>query len=110
MDSIFKVLIALLCGIYLLFTCVSSTLGFSSSVAAENYFQDVTQVIEESNYSASVINDCIEEAAGNGYTLTVAVGGTQTPGSARYAKVELKYKFSLKLFNLSWDKKISKII
>ena len=110
MDSIFKVLLAFITAIFIMFTGASMIMGFSSSTAAENYFQGVTKTIVESNYNADVISNCIAEAESNGHKLTVSIGGSELPGASKYAQVELKYRFDLKLLNISFNRTIERII
>lgn len=109
MSEILKSVIA----IFLIIIIAASGVGVVSanneSIAAGEYLEEVAIVISESNYSTSVIQECIEEAVQNGYTLTVDMTGAGEPGMKRYAEVTLAYSYDMKLFGVS-DAKVKKKI
>lgn len=110
MDAVFKMAIGAISAIVLLVSGIAVTLGFVDAEASNNYIDSVSKVIAESNFSDEVINECIDEAARNGYELTVAVEGSSRPGSYKYAKLVLKYDFELGFFKIEREKTRSKII
>ena len=110
MDSIFKVALAV-------FVIVAIAIGGTSIATVEqdvslaiDYFDDVADVIAESNYSQTVIDKCVAEATANGYTLTVDIIGSPQPGMKRYAKAEFQYHYKIPLFGVDEVKTQHKII
>lgn len=110
MDSIFKTALAV-------FVIVAIAIGGTSIATVEqdvaiavDYFDDMADLIAESNYSQTVINECIAEATANGYILKVDVIGSTQPGMKRYAKAEFTYYYKIPLFGINEAKVKHKII
>lgn len=110
MSIIFKAFIAILSALFIVVSGFSITLGFSDAVAANNYMEQVSVLIMESYYNDAVIAECIDDAADNGYTLSVNVEGERKAGAAKYMKIEMKYDFELKLFGYKQTKSIVKVM
>lgn len=110
MDIIGKVLVGCIAPILLVMSGAAVIMGNTDETAANQYLDSTAKVITESNYNTTVIEECIEQAADNGYTLTVDVYGSASPGKKQYAKLELTYTYSLKLFGFEKEKIISKIL
>lgn len=110
MDQIYKVVLTLLMTVALVLSGASLVTANVDVVTANNYFDDLATVIQESNYNANVIQDCIDEAEANGYTLTVNVIGSAEPGMKRYAEVEFGYTYSMPVFGVNEPKTKMKII
>ena len=109
MSEILKSVIAIFLVILIAAGGAGITVANNESVAANNYLEEAAQVIAESNYSSPVIQECIEEAAVNGYVLTVDVVGSGAPGMKRYACLTLQYSYDVQLFGVS-DTKVKKKI
>ncbi len=110
MDIIYKVLIGILSAIILGTGGFSIIVSLSTEISVNNYFEAVTQTIVESDYNENVIENCISEAEGYGYELTVDVHGGDTYGVKKYAEVRLSYTSKIKLFGVSLDKVKQKVI
>jgi len=110
LDIVFKAFVGVLAAIVIIGSGLGVITGFSQTVAADNYMESVSKKIVESNYNDSIIENCKTEAAKNGYTLTVVVNDSVKAGVKRYAKVELKYYFEIKLFNIKQEKVQTKIL
>lgn len=110
MDVIGKVLVGCIAAILLVMSGASVIMGNTDEVAANQYVDATAMIILESNYNAEVISECIDNASDNEYTLSVDVYGSSSPGKKQYAKIELTYKYSLKLFGFEKEKTISKIL
>lgn len=110
MEMIYKTMILVVLVIFL----VSSGFAVSNTcidiVRANNYFEEISKVILESNYNENVINTCCEEALKNGYKLSVLVEGNNRPGVLNYAKLVFTYKYEIKMFGVSIEKQKEKII
>lgn len=110
MSVAFKAFIAILSALFIVFSGYSVSLGFGDAVAANNYMEQVSALIVESYYNDAVIAECINDAADNGYTLSVTVEGETKPGCAKYMKIEMQYDFELKLFGYKKTKSIMKVM
>ena len=110
LDIAFKAFIGVLSAVIIIGSGLGVTTGFSQTVAADNYMEAVSKVIVESNYSPSVINQCIQEAAENDYVLTVELQDAIKAGVKNYAKITLTYYFEIRLFGLRQQKIQIKII
>lgn len=110
LDIVFKAFVGILAAVVIIGSGLGVTTGFSQTVAADNYMESVSKIIVESNYSPSVINSCIQEAAENGYTLSVDVYKAVKAGVRSYAEIELTYYFEIKLFGLKQQKVQKKIV
>lgn len=110
MDIIWKIFLTIFIGIFLLASCTSIILGNAESMEANNYFEEVSRVIAESNYSQDVIDSCITEATSNGYELEVTVEKATKPGGPVCAKLVFKYDYEMKLFGFSQEKVKQKTI
>lgn len=109
-DSVFKVVLTVLLSIAVVLSGTSLVAANVDVVVANNYFDDVATVISESNYSESVIQDCIDDATENGYTLTVNVIGSTEPGMKRYAELTFEYYYQIALFGVKDLKTKTKIV
>lgn len=109
MDAIWKMVLAFLAVIMIAATGIAITMGNSDVTTAGNYFEEVCGVIAESNYSALVIQECIAEAAENGYTLTVEIHGINKPGTRKYAEAVFSYSYEIPILQVS-DKKVKRKI
>lgn len=110
MDIIGKVLVGCIAAVLLVMSGASIIMGNMDEVVANQYLNSAAEVIQESNYNSEVIEECIEMADENGYTLTVQKCGSSMPGKKQYAEMVLTYQYSLKLFGFSKEKTISKIL
>lgn len=110
MDIIYKVLVTILSTIVLLAGGYAITMNISNDIAVNNYFETVTQTIIESDYNQTVIDQCIDDAASNGYELTVEVYGADTFGVKKYADIKITYVSEIKLFGISSTKVKQKVI
>lgn len=110
MDIIWKIFLTIIFGVFLLSGCTSIITGNAQSVEANNYFEEVSKVIAESNYSQEVIDSCEAEAASNGYELEVIVESSARPGGPKCAKLIFKYDYEMKLFGFSQQKVKQKTI
>ena len=110
MSEILKSVIAVFLVILIVFSGVSIVIANNESTAANDYLEEVALVISESNYSTSVIQECIDEATENGYTLTVNVVGSSSPGMKRYAEITLEYDYEVGMFGVSDPKYKTKIV
>ena len=110
MDSIFKGLLVLLSVIAILVTGSSLALSSADIAKANDYFDAVSAVIVDSNYSEDVIERCCDEAELNGYKLEVEVQGEAKPGGKKTVKATFTYKYEKKLFFVSKEKVKVKIL
>lgn len=110
MDIVYKVFISIFSIIILFVVGFSIVLSCTGEAQVNNYFESVSKVIMESNFNDDVIDMCKEEAADKGHELIVDVYGSGNAGSSKYAEVTLKYKYSIKLFNISLDMTKRKVI
>lgn len=110
LDIAFKTFVAILASIVIMGSGLGVTTGFSQAVASDNYMESVSKVIVESNYNTNVINQCIQDATDNGYTLEVTVQNASKAGVKSYAEIKLTYYFEIKLFNIKQQKVQTKII
>lgn len=110
MSVVFKAFIAILSALMIVVSGFCVTQGFSASVAANNYMEQVSLLIVESYYNDAVITECIEDASEKGYTLSVTVEGETKPGCAKYMKIRMTYDFELKLFGYKQAKSIMKVL
>lgn len=94
MSQIFKSYL----GIFLLFLSVAVLIGIvdanMSSNAAEEFHTAAVAEIEESNFAATVIEECKESAQNMGYTLEVNPV-TDDEGSVVMAEVTLNYYYEI---------------
>lgn len=110
LDIAFKTFVAILASVVIIGSGLGVITGFSKTVAADNYMEAVSKVIVESNYNTNVINQCIQDAADNGYTLEVTVKNASKAGVKSYAEIKLTYYFEIKLFNIKQQKIQTKIV
>jgi len=110
LDIVFKAFTGVLAAVVIVGSGVGVTTGFSRAVAADNYMEAVSKVIVESNYNQNVIDECMQEAKENGYTLEVDVQRASRAGVKYYAEIKLIYFFEIKLFGLKQQKVKMKII
>lgn len=110
MDIVWKVFLALLIGIFLVTGSTGIIISNAEVTAADNYFEELSKAIVESNYNEEVIAFCIDEAANNGYKLQVTVEGNSRPGAAKYAKLVFKYNYEIKIFGFSQEKTKQKLL
>ena len=110
METIYKVLIACVLGLFILGSGIAMIISFTDEEAANQYLESVAKVIVESNYNDEVINACIDEATKNGYELKVTVEGSQQAGQIKYAQLEFTYKLTIKLFHIEQEKTKIKIV
>lgn len=113
MDMIYKAILTIIMVVFVAATGSSIATTQQTLNNVNSYFDDVTTTIAESHYSEQVINDCIAEAATNGYTLTVNViedTSANGPGKMLYAKAEMQYKYQINILGVSETKTKHKII
>lgn len=110
LDMVFKAFVGLLAAVVIIGSGLGVVSGFSQAVAADNYLEAVAKVIIESNYNASVIGSCIDDATENGYLLQVDVMSAVKAGVRNYATIKLKYYFEIALFGIKQEKIQMKII
>lgn len=110
LDIVFKAFVGVLAAVVIVGSGVGVTAGFSRAVAADNYMESVSKVIQESNYNEAVIEKCIQEAASNGYRLEVDVQRASKAGGKHYAEIKLIYFYEIELFGLKQQKVQTKII
>lgn len=110
MSTVGKVLIACISAIFLVISGASVVLSNTEETNANHYLDSASKVILESNYNQSVIDECCQNAADNGYTLQVTLYGDTKPGTKKYAQMKLTYTYSMNLFQYEKQKSIEKII
>lgn len=110
LDMVFKAFVGILAAVVIIGSGLGVVSGFSQAVEADNYLETVSKVIVESNYNPEVINNCIDEAALNGYTLKVDVSRSVKAGVKSYATVQLTYHFKIPLFGINQEKIQIKVI
>ena len=110
MDMIYKAALVVITMVLLVASGTSIAATQQDLNNVNSYFDDVTTAIAESHYSADVINECIEEAAENGYVLRVEVIEGDEPGQLLYARAEMDYQYQIRLFGVSETKTKHKII
>lgn len=110
LDMVFKAFVGILAAVVIIGSGLGVVSGFSQAVAADNYLEAVAKVIIESNYNASVIGSCIDDATENGYLLQVDVMSSVKAGVRSYATIKLKYYFEIALFGIKQEKIQMKII
>ena len=104
LDMVFKAFVGILAAVVIIGSGLGVVSAFSQTVAADNYLETVSKVIVESNYNGEVINNCIDEAALNGYTLKVDVIRSAKAGMKNYATLQLTYYFEIPLFGIRQEK------
>lgn len=108
MGSIWKTILGLVVFILLVFGCINVVSANNDAVAAENYLNEVSEIISESNLSSNTIQKVIKEAKDNGYELTVNKKSTQI-GSG-YAELTLKYEYKIPMLGVSSEHEKHKVI
>lgn len=76
------------------------------SAAARNYHADVINEIECSNFNASVIAACKQQAQESGYDLKVMTMNYDTDGNVMTAEVILGYDYAIPVLNLVTDHEV----
>lgn len=109
MEMIYKTMLLVLLTIFLVAGGFAVSNACVDVINANNYFEEVSQVIAESNYNANIIDFCCQEASENGYGLVVNVSGNTRPGVLHYAKATFTYKYEMEIFGVSIEKKKEKI-
>ena len=66
---------------------------------AEQFATATASSIEASNFSQTVVNQLKEDAKNKGYVLDVTIFDTNNDGWNDMAEVNVKYYYSIKLFN-----------
>lgn len=106
MDQVFKTGIT----VFLIFAFLYMGVGIISasidSAAAEQYTSDAAIQIESYNFSDSIINSCIQNAADKGYTMTITKIDSDGDGHTDMAEIITRYDFSLMINNLATDQHI----
>ena len=110
LDMVFKAFVGILAAVVIIGRGLGVISGFTQAVAADNYMETVSKVIVESNYNQEVINNCVEEAGLNGYTLQVDVARSTKAGVKSYAMIQLTYYFEIPLFGIRQEKIQMKMI
>lgn len=110
MEMIYKMMLLVVLVIFLVSSGFAVTNTCTDIISANNYFEEVSKVILESNYNENVINQCCKEALKNGYQLDVLVEGSTKPGVLNYAKLVFHYKYEMKMFGVSIEKQKEKIL
>lgn len=110
MDIIYKALITILSVIILFSTGLSLTLGIADEIETNHYFTSAANLLADSHYNENVMKMLVEDAKEKGYELSIQVFGSTSPGSHKYAKLTLNYKFHLDLFGIILNRTKEKII
>lgn len=76
------------------------------SAAARNYHSDVISEIECSNFNASVVAACQNQAEEEGYGLEVKMMSYDPQGHTRVAEVILHYEYAIPVLNLVSDHQV----
>lgn len=79
-------------------------------ITAQNYMEEVSAIIKESNYNQMIIDQCQQEAVENGYELEIEVYRNAEYMNSSYARVYLYYQYHLPLFKITEKKMIERII
>lgn len=87
-------------------TGIQTVMGGVDAAEAQNYHADVVTEIECSNFNPRVISACISQAAQAGYELKVTPVVYDASGHQQTAEVVLRYKYGIKLLELSEPKSI----
>ncbi len=95
MSEVMKSVLATILVFLITVTGVTVVKAANEAAAAGDYLEAVAAVIAESNYSSLIIQECMTEAAGNGYELKVEIIGADVPGLNRYAEITLGYQYEL---------------
>lgn len=74
--------------------------AFTVSSNAKDYKADVIAEIENSNFNDTVINECIQQATDNGYTLTINKIITDPDENKQIAEVILGYQFKIGILEI----------
>lgn len=85
---------------------IGTVMAGADASAAQNYHADVIEEIECSNYNDAVIDSCIQQAAAEGYGLTITPVLYDDMSNVQTAEVILTYQYGIKLFHLSQPKSI----
>lgn len=110
MEIIYKVLISLLCIMLIVSSGLALSLSSAMEIETNNYFENISQTVAESNYSQSVIDRLIAHASETGHTLSIVVHGENRAGLSRYAEITLRYTYKIPLFGISIDKVKQKVL
>lgn len=106
MGTIAKTMLGVFFLLLVLLTGVQTTMGGTDVTEAQNYHADVVTEIECSNFNPQVIAACIDQAAQEGYELTVTPVMYDESGNLQTAEVILKYRYGIKLLDISEQKSI----
>ena len=110
LDMVFKAFVGMMVAVVMIGSGLGVMNGFSQIVGADNYLENVSKVIVESNYNQEVINSCKAQAAENGYNLQVEVATAIKAGVRYYATIQLTYYFEIPLFGIKQEKVRMKIV
>lgn len=110
METVFKGFLTVIIAVIIAGSGLAVTAGFAAASASNDYIESVSKIIVESNYNETVIASCMKEAKDNDHELTVTVLGGTKPGSKRYARIELKYNFEIRLLGIKQEKERLKIV
>lgn len=91
-------------GIFFILLLASVGVGLiSSSIDARNadlYLANCVTQIQNSNFASSVISECKRNALEEGYVLTVNTASSANDTTKKYARLDLKYNYSIPVIGL----------
>lgn len=100
----FSILFILVLNVFLCITVITVN---ADVAAAKEYKAAVVAEIENSNFNPKVIQECITQAAAEGYTLQVSGGSYDTWDEVQMAEVILNYSYRLPLLGI-WETKTTR--
>lgn len=106
MEAIWKMVLTFAVILLIASTGISVLRANAAVLDADDYMEELSAAIRESNYNARCISTCREDAEERGYHLTVQVYEPAGAGRKKYAAVCLQYPYRLTLFSREiWKKK-----
>ena len=100
MKKIFEVFLEVFLMLFFVILITGAVSAALDTENAKSYKSDVIAEIENSNFSDTVISECISQAAEEGYTLTVNKIVTDAATNKQIAEVVLKYKYTFSLLGI----------
>lgn len=104
MGTIAKTLLGVFFLLLVTITGIQTVMGAADVSEAQNYHADAVTQIECSNFNPQVISACVSQASEAGYELSITPITYDASGNQRTAEVVLKYKYGIKLLELSEPK------
>ena len=107
-----KIAIEVYVSLFILCLTVAIGIGLISSdlavMRARDDFYTYTNMLQDSNFADAIVDECVKNAASNGYSLGVNV--FENDNNNRSAKVTLSYKYKLTPLGISQNKVIEGFI